>query len=183
VADLCPWSNLLYSAISTRNIPDPNSPKSWFQYCKTFIPTYKFDVANSYQFNTNLLTIPKDIFHILTLLGITWLSEKTNQRALVGIAQPLWTLPCIIALVAWPGLVKDKWGTFALITTLLSYPYCHAINVGWSSTNSNNVGSRSVSAAFYNSKFDFQPTVKTYTHMNSSVCSTRWHYICKYLPQ
>ncbi|QDS73106.1 hypothetical protein FKW77_000765 [Venturia effusa] len=101
-------------------------------------------------FNTNLLTIPSSVFHIVTLLGITWVSEKLNQRALVGIFQPIWTLPCIIALAFWPGLIKEKWATFALVTTLLSYPYCHAINVGWASKNSNNVGSRTVSTALYN---------------------------------
>ncbi|KAE9979392.1 hypothetical protein EG328_000877 [Venturia inaequalis] len=101
-------------------------------------------------FNTNLLTIPSNVFHIITLLSITWVSEKLNQRALVGIFQPIWTLPCIIALAFWPGLIKEKWATFVLVTTLLSYPYCHAINVGWASKNSNNVGSRSVSTALYN---------------------------------
>jgi hypothetical protein len=85
--------------------------------------------ADYLQFNTNLLTIPKDIFHIITLLSLTWFSEKTNQRALAGLLQPLWTLPCIIALAIWSGLAKDKWATYGLITVLLSYPYCHAINV------------------------------------------------------
>ena len=100
--------------------------------------------------NVQLLVIPAAVFHIITLLGITWISGKLNQRALVGVWQNLWTLPCIIALYSWPNLIKDAWGTYALITVLLSYPYCHAINVAWVSTNSNNVGSRSVSAALYN---------------------------------
>ncbi|KAJ4356514.1 uncharacterized protein N0V89_004548 [Didymosphaeria variabile] len=100
--------------------------------------------------NVQLLVIPSAVFHIITLLSITWISEKLNQRALIAIWQNLWTLPCVIALYAWPNLIKNQWGTYALITVLLSYPYCHAINVGWVSTNSNNVGSRSVSAALYN---------------------------------
>lgn len=103
-------------------------------------------------FNTNLLTIPSSIFYIGTLLGITWLSEKLDQRSLVAMLQPLWTLPCIIALYIWPGLMKESWVTYALMVVLLSYPYCHSINVGWASKNSNNVGSRSVSTALYNSE-------------------------------
>ncbi|KAH8807977.1 major facilitator superfamily domain-containing protein [Xylogone sp. PMI_703] len=101
-------------------------------------------------FNTNLLTIPSSVFHIFTLLGITWVSEKLNQRALVAVFQSLWTLPCIVALYTWPDLIKNAWGTYALMVVLLSYPYCHAINVAWASKNSNNVGSRSVSTALYN---------------------------------
>ncbi|RFU27524.1 hypothetical protein B7463_g8811, partial [Scytalidium lignicola] len=101
-------------------------------------------------FNTNLLTIPSSVFHIFTLLGITWLSEKLNQRALVAILQSIWTLPCVVALYTWSGLMENAWGTYALIVVLLSYPYCHAINVAWASKNSNNVGSRSVSTALYN---------------------------------
>jgi predicted MFS family arabinose efflux permease len=101
-------------------------------------------------FNTNLLTIPYSVFHIITLLLLTQLSERTNERALVSMLQAIWTLPCVIALRFWPGALKDKWATYALTTVLLSYPYCHAILVGWTSKNSNNVGARSVSAAFYN---------------------------------
>ncbi|KAL2061390.1 hypothetical protein VTL71DRAFT_7663 [Oculimacula yallundae] len=101
-------------------------------------------------FHTNLLTIPYSVFHIITLLLLTQLSERTNERTLVAMLQPLWTLPCIIALRFWPGALKEAWGTYALVTVLLSYPYCHAILVGWTSKNSNNVGTRSVSAAFYN---------------------------------
>jgi predicted MFS family arabinose efflux permease len=101
-------------------------------------------------FNTNLLTIPYSVFHIMTLLLLTQLSERTNERTLVSMIQPLWTLPCVIALRFWPGALKDAWGTYALTTVLLSYPYCHAILVGWTSKNSNNVGTRSVSAALYN---------------------------------
>ncbi|XMA11836.1 hypothetical protein WAI453_004627 [Rhynchosporium graminicola] len=101
-------------------------------------------------FHTNLLTIPYSVFHIITLLLLTALSERTNERTLVAMLQPLWTLPCIIALRFWPGALKEAWGTYALVAVLLSYPYCHAILVGWTSKNSNNVGARSVSAAFYN---------------------------------
>ncbi|PKS05694.1 hypothetical protein jhhlp_007961 [Lomentospora prolificans] len=101
-------------------------------------------------FNTNLLTIPVSVLHIINLLLLTRLSEWLNERAFVSMLQPIWTLPCIIALRWWPGLVDKKWGTYGLIVTLLSYPYCHAILVAWCSRNSNNVATRSVSAALYN---------------------------------
>ncbi|KAK4237929.1 major facilitator superfamily domain-containing protein [Achaetomium macrosporum] len=101
-------------------------------------------------FTTNLLTIPNTIFHIIMLLLLTRVSEWLNQRALVAVLQNVWTLPCIIALRFWPGVIKDAWGTYALITVLLSYPYCHAINVAWVSKNANNVGTRTVASALYN---------------------------------
>ncbi len=81
------------------------------------------------QFDTNLLTIPNVVFGTLTLLGVTWLSEFVGERSLISLLQPLWTLPCIIALRYWPGALHEPWGTYALITTLLSYPYVHAIAV------------------------------------------------------
>ncbi|KAK6580988.1 hypothetical protein PZA11_006476 [Diplocarpon coronariae] len=101
-------------------------------------------------FVVNLLTIPYSVAHVATLLLITQLSERTNQRALVAVLQPIWTLPCLLALRFWAGALSDKWATYALVTVLLSYPYCHAILVGWVSKNANNVGTRSVAEAFYN---------------------------------
>ncbi|KAG7291041.1 hypothetical protein NEMBOFW57_001051 [Staphylotrichum longicolle] len=101
-------------------------------------------------FTTNLLTIPSTVLHIITLLAVTRLSEWKNERTFFAVLQNVWTLPCIIALRFWPGVIKDAWGTYALITVLLAYPYCHAINVAWVSKNANNVGTRTVASALYN---------------------------------
>ncbi|KAJ0422375.1 major facilitator superfamily domain-containing protein [Aspergillus carlsbadensis] len=101
-------------------------------------------------FVTNLLIIPYNITHILMLNGLTHLSERVNERSLVSMLQPLWVLPCIVTLRFWSGAMVDAWGTYSIMTVLLSYPYAHAILVGWTSKNSNNVGTRTVSAAVYN---------------------------------
>ncbi|KAJ5450721.1 uncharacterized protein N7458_007170 [Penicillium daleae] len=102
------------------------------------------------KFNTNLLTIPANVFHIGNLLLITWISSRLNQWSLVSMFQALWTLPCLLALRFWPDVISNAWGTYAVVTVLLSYPYCHAIVVAWVSRNANNVGNRSVAAALYN---------------------------------
>ncbi|KAH8691477.1 major facilitator superfamily domain-containing protein [Talaromyces proteolyticus] len=99
---------------------------------------------------TNLLTIPVSVASIFTIVGLTWFSEQVNERSLVAMLQNVWLLPCLFVLRFWPGLIDNAWGTYAVIVVLLSYPYSHAILVGWISTNSNNVGTRSVSAAIYN---------------------------------
>jgi hypothetical protein len=65
----------------------------------------------------------KNVFHIINLILLTRLSEALNERTLVAMLQPLWTLPCLIALRWWSGTGTDKWGTYALVTVLTSYPY------------------------------------------------------------
>ncbi|OTA01489.1 MFS permease [Trichoderma parareesei] len=117
-------------------------------------------------FTTNLLTIPSNVFHIINLVLITRLSEWLNERTLVSMIQVLWTLPCVIALRWWPGVIVDQWGTYALVTVLTSYPYCHAILVGWTSKNSNNVGTRSVSAAIYNMCVQLGSVVSAYIYVD-----------------
>ncbi|KAK4565586.1 hypothetical protein LTR86_004203 [Recurvomyces mirabilis] len=100
--------------------------------------------------HTNLLAIPSEIVSCFTLLGVTWLSVHVKERSLVSMLQNIWLLPCLLALRLWPGANHNAWSTYGLITTLLSYPYCHAIVVSWASRNSGSVRTRSVSAAFYN---------------------------------
>jgi hypothetical protein len=52
---------------------------------------------------------------------MAYLSEKINQRAFLGMFAQFWFLPCIIALAVLPDN-ESKWGTYALLTVLLSYP-------------------------------------------------------------
>ncbi|KAI9659103.1 MAG: hypothetical protein M1821_002063 [Bathelium mastoideum] len=101
-------------------------------------------------FNTNLLSIPCQVISIFTLLGVTRLSEWVGERSLISSLMNLWVLPCLVALRWWSGTNVNAWGTWALATTLLSYPYTHAIIVAWASRNSGSVRTRSVSAALYN---------------------------------
>ncbi|KAI0593862.1 major facilitator superfamily domain-containing protein [Biscogniauxia sp. FL1348] len=117
-------------------------------------------------FTTNLLTIPASVLHIITLLIITRISEWLNERSLVSSLQAFWTLPCIIALRWWPGTQVDEWGTYAVVTALLSYPYCHAILVAWTSKNSNNVGTRSVSAALYNMSVQMGNVIANFIYLD-----------------
>lgn len=84
------------------------------------------------------------------MLGITWFSEWVGERSIVAMVQDVWTLPCIIALRWWSGTNVNAWGTYALVTVLLCYPYTHPIIVAWTSKNSGSVRTRSVSAALYN---------------------------------
>jgi hypothetical protein len=100
-------------------------------------------------FNTNLLTIPYSFVNILFLFVSPWLVSKGNYTWSY-LVQPLWNLPCLIALRYWPGAQKEVWPTYALLTILLSGPQMWAVSIGWCSANSNSVRMRTVSAAIVN---------------------------------
>lgn len=101
-------------------------------------------------FETNLLAIPPSILHISFLLGITWLSERANERSFVSLVAPLYAVPLIAIIRWWHGSGKQVWATWMLSTLFLGQPYIHAICVAWVSRNSNSVGSRSICSALYN---------------------------------
>ncbi|KAE9396448.1 MFS general substrate transporter [Gymnopus androsaceus JB14] len=71
-------------------------------------------------FTTNLLTIPSTVLGIVTMFGITAISEVLNERTFVSMIEDLWTLP-----------------------------YTHPIQVGWCSRNAGAVASRTVNAFDY----------------------------------
>ncbi|KAK3114559.1 hypothetical protein LTR53_007013 [Teratosphaeriaceae sp. CCFEE 6253] len=100
-------------------------------------------------FETNLLTIPAYALFIIQLLTWTWVSEKLNQRFLIGIAGQLWTLPLLIALVVIPA-DTSHWGKWAIATLCVGYLYVHAILVAITSRNAGSVRTRTVASAMYN---------------------------------
>ena len=100
-------------------------------------------------FETNLLTIPAYVLFIIQLLFWTWLSEKINQRFLIGVLGQLWALPLLIALEVLPSS-SGHWGRWAIATLLVGYPYVHAILVAITSRNAGTVRTRTVASAIYN---------------------------------
>lgn len=101
-------------------------------------------------FNVNLLNIPQAVLHIIFLILVTWLSEKFNERALMCLSLPIFTIPFMAAIRWWPGSMENPWVTWFLVSMVLAAPYIHAICVAWVSRNSNSIRSRSVCSALYN---------------------------------
>lgn len=87
--------------------------------------------------------------YAMSLLLVTWISVKWKERSILSSLSNIWIFPWILALVVLPAK-SNPWIRYALLTGLLSYPYCHAILVGWNAKNSNSVRTRAISAALYN---------------------------------
>ena len=100
-------------------------------------------------FETNLLTIPAYVLFILQLLFWTWLSEKVDDRFIVGLISQVWALPVLIALRCIPSSTS-AWAKYALSLLLVGHPYVHAILVAITSRNAGTVRTRTVASAFYN---------------------------------
>lgn len=130
----------LYLIGLTTYIP-PSPPTNYLSY---ILRKLGFSV-----FQSNLLAIPSQFMFAVNLLIITWISKKFNERSIVSSMSNIWIFPWLVALIVLPAKASP-WVRFALLTGLLSYPYCHAILVGWNAKNSNAVRTRAVSAALYN---------------------------------
>lgn len=100
-------------------------------------------------FQTNLLTIPAYLLFILQLLFWTWLSEKLDQRFLVGLSSQIWALPLLLFLEYMPA-DTGHWVRFTITTLLVGHPYVHAILVAITSRNAGTVRTRTVASALYN---------------------------------
>ncbi|PQE05226.1 phthalate transporter protein [Rutstroemia sp. NJR-2017a BBW] len=101
-------------------------------------------------FNTNLLVIPSQIGHIVTMLGLTYASEVFGELTLTALTGQIWALPFIIFINIIDINSINRWVAWLILTMLLSYPNAHPLQVNWNSRNSNTVRSRTVSAALYN---------------------------------
>lgn len=100
-------------------------------------------------FQSNLLTIPAYSIFIINLIFWTFLSERLNERLLLGLASQFWPLPFLIALEVLPA-AGFKWAKYACSTLLVGSPYIHAILVSLTSRNAGSVRTRTVASALYN---------------------------------
>ncbi|CAM1505946.1 Fc.00g115830.m01.CDS01 [Cosmosporella sp. VM-42] len=104
-------------------------------------------------FNTiqsNLLTVPWTVLHMITMLILTYSAEIFGELTLTSLIGQIWMLPFLIYLNTIDTATTSRWIIFAITTLLLGYPNAHPIQVAWNSRNSNSVRSRTVSAACYN---------------------------------
>ncbi|KAJ4381287.1 hypothetical protein N0V86_003636 [Didymella sp. IMI 355093] len=100
-------------------------------------------------FETNLLTIPAYVLFIVQLLFWTWVSEKVNDRFLVGLVSQIWALPLLIALECISPSTSP-WARWVLAIMIVGHPYVHAILVAITSRNAGTVRTRTVASAIYN---------------------------------
>ena len=102
-------------------------------------------------FETNLLTIPAYSLFIVQLLFWTWVSEKLNQRLLIGLISQIWVFPLLVALETLPPVFAGaQWTRWAISTLIIGYPYCHAVLVALASRNAGTVRTRTVASSLYN---------------------------------
>ncbi|KAL2854900.1 major facilitator superfamily domain-containing protein [Aspergillus pseudoustus] len=120
----------------------PNTPAT--SYLTLQLKSLGFDT-----FQTNLMTIPAYVLFIFNLLFWTWVSEKIDQRFLLGIVAEVWCLVPLIALAVLPD-GTSPWVLWVLNVILIGAPYVHAIVVAMTSRNAGSVATRTVASALYN---------------------------------
>jgi uncharacterized membrane protein YeaQ/YmgE (transglycosylase-associated protein family) len=100
-------------------------------------------------FQTTLLGIPITVFASINILLITYLTERFQQRAIIGALTQVWVLPLLI--IEYTSVQDLKpWSQYAVLFFLLGQPQMNAAQVGWCSRLSNSVRTRAVSAALFN---------------------------------
>lgn len=135
------WEQWPLYLVGLLNYVPPSPPTTYISY---ILRQIGFSV-----FEANMLVMPSQLLFAINLLIITKISEKLKERAIVSSTSNIWIFPWLLALVVLPASASP-WVRYALLTGLLSYPYCHAILVGWNAKNSNSVRTRAISAALYN---------------------------------
>ena len=118
-------------------------------------------------FQTNLLTIPAYVLFIIQLLFWTWVSERINQRLLLGVLGQFWNLPLLIALVTLPPKFHgSNWAKWVISTLLVGYLYVHAILVALTSRNAGSVRTRTVGSSLYNMAVQLSNIISSQIYQN-----------------
>ena len=79
-------------------------------------------------FHTNLLAIPQYFAWIILVFGLTFLSRRLDQRALVSLIPQFWAIIFLTAIATIPQS-DSAWIKYGLISALLSEWYVHYLLV------------------------------------------------------
>jgi hypothetical protein len=94
----------------------PTTPPT--QYLTLSLKGLGFDT-----FKTNLLVIPSSVFHIFTLIAITYFSEVVRELSFTTMFSQIWTLPFLVHIYVVDINSINKWKAWGIMTGLLSFPY------------------------------------------------------------
>ncbi|KAK9476992.1 major facilitator superfamily domain-containing protein [Lipomyces japonicus] len=114
-------------------------------------------------FQTTLMVLPQQVGGLFIMLANTYISEKFNERSLPGVFAQLWVLACLIPIRTF-GKNANRWSKYAVTTVLLAHPSNHAVQVAWTSRNSNSVRTRTLSAAMYNMFVQLSGIISSYIY-------------------
>jgi hypothetical protein len=73
-------------------------------------------------FKTNLLVIPSTVFHMITMLILTYVAEIWGELTLTSAIGQIWALPFLIYIYLVDITKINKWKAFSVMSLLLSYP-------------------------------------------------------------
>jgi hypothetical protein len=73
-------------------------------------------------FGTNLLVIPSKVFHVITMLGITYLAEIFGELTFTALIGQIWALPFLLFINLVDINEINKWVAWVVMTALLCYP-------------------------------------------------------------
>lgn len=73
-------------------------------------------------FHTNLLVIPSVVFHMFTMMILTYVAEIWKELTFTAAIPQIWALPFLIFIYVKDINAINKWTSYAIMTALLSYP-------------------------------------------------------------
>lgn len=73
-------------------------------------------------FKTNLLVIPSTVFHMVTMMALTYVAEIWGELTLTSAFGQIWALPFLVYIYKVDITKINKWTAFGVMSLLLSYP-------------------------------------------------------------
>lgn len=73
-------------------------------------------------FKTNLLVIPTQVLHVITMLALTYMGEVFHELTFISMIGQIWALPFLVFIYVVDITQINKWLAWIIMTLLLCYP-------------------------------------------------------------